>query len=51
MYCLDNEPHVKNVPLIQDIPASDRNSRTGNEEREIRAGRKISRTEREKAGN
>ena len=29
----------------------DRNSRTGNEGREIRAGRKISRPEREKAGN
>ena len=30
---------------------SDRNSRTGNEEREIRAGSKISRPEREEAGN
>ena len=30
---------------------SDRNSRTGNEERETRAGSKISRPEREKAGN
>ena len=30
---------------------SDRNSRTGNEKREIRAGSKFSRPEREKAGN
>ena len=33
------------------METSDRNSRTGNEKREIRAGSKISRPEREKAGN
>ena len=37
--------------LLCSTAGSDRNSRTGNEEREIRAGSKISRPEREKAGN
>ena len=36
---------------LQFVLSSDRNSRAGNEEREIRAGSKISRPEREKAGN
>ena len=45
------EKAAKNAPKVESVYTSDRNSRTGNENREIWAGSKISRPDREKAGN
>ena len=39
------------MPCQSSLVGSDRNSRAGNEKREVGAGSKISRPEREKAGN